>query len=216
MKPPEAHSEYDQPGASSHFHFVPGGPPPNVVDTLVVRSIYVLAALLATSLLAYWAWSPEPGNQAPEGLLPATATRVVVSGGASPAASPTSGVVTPTVSASAVVTASPSPTPTATATVTATPTVTASATATVTHTATVPPVPTATATQEPTATATITPTVTLDVLEDVFVYIVQAGDTLAGIAARFGVTVEDLVLLNDLEDPDFIFEGQELLIPIYD
>lgn len=44
-------------------------------------------------------------------------------------------------------------------------------------------------------------------------YEVQSGDTLSSIAERFDVTVEDLIEGNDLEDPDVLFPGDELLIP---
>jgi LysM repeat protein len=42
---------------------------------------------------------------------------------------------------------------------------------------------------------------------------VQAGDTLIDIAARFGTTVEALVQLNGLEDPDVILYGSTLNVP---
>jgi murein DD-endopeptidase MepM/ murein hydrolase activator NlpD len=45
------------------------------------------------------------------------------------------------------------------------------------------------------------------------VYTVQAGDTLSAIAARFGVTVSDLVLANGLRSPDYLVIGQQLSIP---
>jgi nucleoid-associated protein YgaU len=41
-------------------------------------------------------------------------------------------------------------------------------------------------------------------------YSVQPGDTLSGIALRFGVTVSALVQVNHLEDPHLIFVGQVL------
>lgn len=46
------------------------------------------------------------------------------------------------------------------------------------------------------------------------VYIVQAGDTPLAIATRFGITVEDLIAANGLDNPDFLFAGQRLTIPI--
>ena len=45
-------------------------------------------------------------------------------------------------------------------------------------------------------------------------YIVQAGDSLSGIAFQFDVTVEDLMRANGLTDADLLFVGQELIIPI--
>jgi LysM repeat protein len=44
-------------------------------------------------------------------------------------------------------------------------------------------------------------------------YTVQAGDTLAKIAVRYGVTVNDLIKANDLTSPDIIRVGQVLRIP---
>ncbi|MGE5594202.1 MAG: LysM peptidoglycan-binding domain-containing protein [Betaproteobacteria bacterium] len=44
-------------------------------------------------------------------------------------------------------------------------------------------------------------------------YIVQPGDTLAEIAARFGTTVEMLASVNRIPNPDLIVVGQVLLVP---
>ena len=44
-------------------------------------------------------------------------------------------------------------------------------------------------------------------------YAVQAGDTLAGIAALFNSTVDDIITENNLDDPNAIFVGQQLIIP---
>ena len=45
------------------------------------------------------------------------------------------------------------------------------------------------------------------------VAIVQWGDTLFAIAARYDTTVGALVRANALPSPDFIFAGQRLIIP---
>ena len=45
-------------------------------------------------------------------------------------------------------------------------------------------------------------------------YIVQTGDSLAIIAEKFNSTVEDIVAENDLDDPNSIFVGQKLVIPV--
>lgn len=45
------------------------------------------------------------------------------------------------------------------------------------------------------------------------VYIVEAGDSLLGIALRFGLTLDELMAANELENPDFVFVGQRLVIP---
>ncbi len=41
-------------------------------------------------------------------------------------------------------------------------------------------------------------------------YVVQAGDTLSGIAAELGTTVEHLAPTNGIEDPDLLYAGQTL------
>lgn len=43
---------------------------------------------------------------------------------------------------------------------------------------------------------------------------IEAGDTLAAIADEHGVSVDDLLAVNNLTDPDQIQVGQELLIPV--
>jgi LysM repeat protein len=45
------------------------------------------------------------------------------------------------------------------------------------------------------------------------VYVVSRGDTLRSIAARYGTTVNYLVSLNGLLNPDFIWVGQALKVP---
>ncbi|MEW6240027.1 MAG: LysM peptidoglycan-binding domain-containing protein [Chloroflexota bacterium] len=45
------------------------------------------------------------------------------------------------------------------------------------------------------------------------VYIVQPGDTLSSIAARFNVTVEELIAANGTTDPNLLAAGQQLIIP---
>ncbi len=46
------------------------------------------------------------------------------------------------------------------------------------------------------------------------VYVVQPGDTLLAIATRFGVTVDSILAANNLTNPDFVFAGQRLVIPL--
>jgi rare lipoprotein A len=41
-------------------------------------------------------------------------------------------------------------------------------------------------------------------------YVVQSGDTLSGIAAELGTTVEDLAAANGIADPDLLYAGQTL------
>jgi murein DD-endopeptidase MepM/ murein hydrolase activator NlpD len=45
-------------------------------------------------------------------------------------------------------------------------------------------------------------------------YVVQSGDTLAKIADKYGVTVEDLVRANDIADPNLVGVGQMLIVPV--
>lgn len=44
-------------------------------------------------------------------------------------------------------------------------------------------------------------------------YTVRAGDTLSGIAARFGVTLASLISANHITNPNLIYVGQVLTIP---
>jgi LysM repeat protein len=44
-------------------------------------------------------------------------------------------------------------------------------------------------------------------------YEVREGDTLSGIAARFGVAEDAILKQNPDLDPDTLFVGQELVIP---
>jgi LysM repeat protein len=45
------------------------------------------------------------------------------------------------------------------------------------------------------------------------IYVVQAGDSLLAIAARYGVTLQAIMDANNLTNPDFVFSGQRLVIP---
>jgi LysM repeat protein len=45
------------------------------------------------------------------------------------------------------------------------------------------------------------------------VYFVEPGDTLGAIAARYGTTVQTLVELNGLADPNYLYVGQQLTLP---
>lgn len=78
-------------------------------------------------------------------------------------------------------------------------------TATTTFTAT--PTSTATATSTPTLPPTETPT------PQITTYIVASGDTLTDIAARFDVSVQQIMEANNLTDPTIVV-GQELRIPV--
>lgn len=44
-------------------------------------------------------------------------------------------------------------------------------------------------------------------------YVVQPGDTLSELAGRFGTTVDEIVRINGIPNPDLIFAGQVLQIP---
>jgi LysM repeat protein len=44
-------------------------------------------------------------------------------------------------------------------------------------------------------------------------YVVLAGESLSGIASKLGVTVDELVSVNGLDNPDNIFSGQILKVP---
>lgn len=67
-----------------------------------------------------------------------------------------------------------------------------------------------TPTPPPVAATATPPTATPDTTAR---YTVQRGDTLAALANRFGTTVEAIVALNNLADPNSIEVGQLLLLP---
>lgn len=92
--------------------------------------------------------------------------------------------------------------PPITPTPTAAPTATPRPTAPPTPTPTLTPLPSSTPT--PTASPSPTPPRT---------YVVQKGDTLNEIAARFGVSVRDLMERNGITDPTKLQIGQVLIIP---
>lgn len=48
-----------------------------------------------------------------------------------------------------------------------------------------------------------------------FIHVVQRNETLLYIAELYGVSIEDIVALNDIRNPDLIHRDQELLIPGY-
>jgi LysM repeat protein len=44
-------------------------------------------------------------------------------------------------------------------------------------------------------------------------YTVQPGDNLSRVAARYGVAVDQLLQVNGIQNPNFIYVGQQLVIP---
>lgn len=74
----------------------------------------------------------------------------------------------------------------------------------------VTPSPTA---RGPTPTALPNAPTQVAVVGETQTYIVRAGDTLAGIAAQFGVSVAELQRLNNIANPNLLNVGQRLIIP---
>ena len=62
------------------------------------------------------------------------------------------------------------------------------------------------------AVETPTPETTGEVSEEI--YVVQPGDTMLVIATQYDVTVDDILNANNLSDPNFVFAGQRLVIPV--
>jgi LysM repeat protein len=149
----------------------------------------VLAGLLvlAFAVVVITRTGPSPGG--PPG------ASGVLGGGSTPGATqPGIDLASPSVAASATPLRSPSSQlPTAGG---ATPSATPSS---------APATPTSRPTRPP-ATATPAPPATRQ-------YTVKPGDTLSGIAARFGTTVKILAALNNIANPQLIRAGQVLLIP---
>ena len=44
-------------------------------------------------------------------------------------------------------------------------------------------------------------------------YTIQAGDTLGVIASKFGVSTDDIILANNIQDPNILTAGQAIIIP---
>ena len=53
------------------------------------------------------------------------------------------------------------------------------------------------------------------VREDFVVYTVRSGDTLNAIARRYGLTSAKLARSNSIKNPNLIYRGQKLLIPLH-
>lgn len=47
-------------------------------------------------------------------------------------------------------------------------------------------------------------------------YVIQPGDTLSKLSQKFGISVEDLVQTNDIQNPDLILTENNLVIPVTD
>lgn len=125
----------------------------------------------------------------------------------------------PTLALSATATITPSLTPTLTLTATATQTETATVTATVTPSPTATPTPSATPSLAPSATAPATLPSTASALctpappQGWGIHTVRQGDTVSGLAATTGTTIEMLLNVNCLTDPRFVFVGQLVYLP---
>lgn len=64
--------------------------------------------------------------------------------------------------------------------------------------------------QSETAAATDTPVPSGQTIE----YVVQSGDTLAVIAAKYGSTQDSIIKANNINDPNLLFVGTKLTIPV--
>ena len=78
-----------------------------------------------------------------------------------------------------------------------------------------PPSPTASAQPSETATPSPTATATPDDGNTVWLYTIAEGDSLSGIAIRFGTTTEELLALNpEYEDNENLVEdGAQVIVP---
>ncbi len=77
----------------------------------------------------------------------------------------------------------------------------------------VPGEPTPPMTDQPRHTPTPAPDQTQE--PQPFVHIVERGESLSYIADLYGVTLEDIIALNDIQNPNRIQPGRQLLIPGY-
>ncbi len=77
------------------------------------------------------------------------------------------------------------------------------------------PAPTSLATPEPAEPRLTVPPQGEKILiqPEPIIYTVRKGDSLSGIAKRYRVGVEDVLLINPMDDPDFLIPGQVIRIP---
>jgi LysM repeat protein len=61
---------------------------------------------------------------------------------------------------------------------------------------------------------TATPATAVTASTEPEIYVVQEGDSLYVIALRYNLTVDQLMEANELTNPDFVFSGQRLIIPV--
>ncbi len=146
-----------------------------------------------------------------------------------PTATATATPVPPTATPTQQATATPSPTrrppnaatiramaaDAATATPTRTPSPRATATPTATPRSTATPTPTRTPSPRATATPTVTAAATSSTENEYSAYTVRVGDTFVGIAVRYGVTVDELLAINNMTEAQAsqLRPGQVLRVP---
>ena len=68
----------------------------------------------------------------------------------------------------------------------------------------------------PTATspAAVTPQAGVPTAAQATTYVVKAGDSLSAIAFQYGLSLQELMTANNLTDPDVLYVGQKLNIPV--
>lgn len=77
----------------------------------------------------------------------------------------------------------------------------------------VQPTPTVVGPTPTTVPPTATPVPPTPVPGQTVIYVVRSGDTLYSIARQFGVSVQDLIQINNISNPSRIYVGQHLTIP---
>ncbi len=182
-----------------------------VVVAVVLGGLFFLfRSPIGTSQQATSVAAVAPSDAATAALAPSATSTLQAS--PAPTATPSSSPVPPEPSSSPGNTPSPSPSPR--------PTQTPAPTATPTPTRTDPPTPTLTDTLTPTPTSTSSPTPSPQPAAGAtfgpwtVVHVLQPGETLARIAARYGSSVEAIAESSGLENPDLVYRGQILTVPL--
>jgi LysM repeat protein len=75
------------------------------------------------------------------------------------------------------------------------------------------PAPDTTVADVPTATPSAMTSPSPSPTPSLLLYTIQDGDTLASIATAYGITLEELIAVNGISDPNLIHPGQALAIP---